>query len=146
MSLFDTIERSEHIRASDIARTRNSTPITLTVTKQRITCSISIEAIDKSGISLGDSVDISFSKDGRMLMVERSEKGFKLSTQGKDPKNASVRLTNKEGTYPDFIAIHVCKELFENVKNETDDKVVLVSENIEYDKENRRVACVLKVR
>ena len=44
------------------------------------------------------------------------------------------------------LAIHVCKELFEHVKSEAYDKVVLVSEKIEYDKENRRVACVLKVR
>lgn len=46
--------------------------------------------------------------------------------------NASVRLTNKEGLYPDFL------------KGDSTKKVILKNGSIDYDKENRRLVCELK--
>lgn len=142
MSLFDKIQSTEAIRASEVSRTRNANPVTVTVTPQRITCSFSAESLRESGINIGDVVDLTFSKDGELLLLEGSEVGLKLSSTGKNPKNASVRLTNKEGIYPDFIKKYSRTSSEDQVEMLL--KLTLTEDKIEFDKENRRLACSLK--
>lgn len=135
MGLFDIVKDADVVKASSIARTRQSSLVTLTVTPQRITNNFSGQALDSAGISLNDLVDITYTKDGKYLLLEVIEGGLKLLTQGKVKDvtpNASVRLTNKEGLYPDFL------------KGGSTKKVILKNGSIDYDKENRRLVCELK--
>lgn len=135
MDLFDIVENTAKIKASSVARTRQSALVTVTVTPQRITNNFNGQALKEAGITTNDLVDITYTKDGKYLLLEVMEGGLKLLTQAKNTDktpNASVRLTNKEGLYPNFL------------DGNPDGKVVLKNAKINYDKENRRLVCELK--
>tara|TARA_Y100000588_G_C14266216_1_gene930004 strand:+ start:3511 stop:3924 length:414 start_codon:yes stop_codon:yes gene_type:complete len=137
--MFDKMVESDVVKASEVARTRQVTPLTITVTDKRITNTFSLKSLVSAGISIDDTVDLTYSKDGKFVMVEAISGGLKLSTQGTKAINASVRLTNKEGVYPDFIGI------YSNGNNDSS-KITLVNGEIEYDKVNRRFVCELKLK
>lgn len=135
MDLFDIVENTAKIKASSVARTRQSALVTVTVTPQRITNNFNGQALKEAGITTNDLVDITYTKDGKYLLLEVMEGGLKLLTQAKNTDktpNASVRLTNKEDLYPNFL------------DGNPDGKVVLKNAKINYDKENRRLVCELK--
>lgn len=146
MSLFDKVMGSEKVKASSVARTKQRSLVTLTVTKSRVTNNFSTQALESAGISIDDLVDITYTKDGKYLMLEVIDGGLKLLTQGSKAKisNASVRLTNKDGAYPDFLGLYDdTDELDIDVEND-DRKVVLINDEIEYDNGHRRLICKLK--
>lgn len=138
-SMFDRMGESGVVKASEVARTRQVVPLTVTVTEKRITNTFSVKSLSSAGISIDDTVDLTYSKDGKFVMVEAMSGGLKLSTQGAKATNASVRLTNKEGVYPDFVGIYW------NGSNDAS-KITLVNGEIEYDKVNRRLVCELKMK
>lgn len=138
-SMFDKMAGSDVVKASEVARTRQVMPLTITVTDKRITNTFSVKSLVGAGIAIDDTVDLTYSKDGKFVMVEAISGGLKLSTQGTKAINASVRLTNKEGVYPDFLGIYL------NGSNDAS-KITLVNGEIEYDKVNRRLVCELKLK
>ena len=139
LSLFENFNNSSAIRASEVVRTRNSHPLTLTITKQRITVSISTDHLEKSGISIEGKSDVVFSDDGKVVMIEEMKDGLKISSKKEGVsrgKNVAIRLTNKD-VYPDFISAH--KEDESEVS-----RIVLVSDKVEYDKGGKRMICSLR--
>nr|AKN36477.1 hypothetical protein [Vibrio tasmaniensis] len=139
MNLFDKVSEMEVVKATSVARTRQTAMVTVTVNKTRITNSFSPNAIEKAGLTYEDNVDVAYSKDGKYLILEKMDGGLKLSHQGSEGKksNASVRLTNKEGAYPDFMSIH---------GGGKDGKTILINGEIQFDKENKKMVCELKER
>lgn len=141
MSLFDVISSKEVVNSSTVARSRMTANVTVTVTSTRITNSFSYETLKKAGLGYGDSVEVTYSKDGELFMIQFAANGLKLSHQGDESKqvNASVRLTYKDGVYPDFFEIY-----HDGVNRKTNKLVLINDENqIEFDKSNRRMVCKL---
>jgi hypothetical protein len=139
MDLFDKVSGLDVVKATSVARTRQTAMVTVTVNKTRITNSFSPDAIQKAGIAYEDCVEVAYSKDGKYLILEKMDGGLKLSHQGGEGKrsNSSVRLTNKEGSYPDFMTIY---------GSEKGDKSILINGEIQFDKEKKKMVCELKKR
>lgn len=142
--LLSILNSSEVIDTRDFVRKRSSRPLTITVTEQRITFSISREAIAKAGISIDDKAKVVFSKDGSIVMIENTDDGLTISSpKDSNTKNLTIRLTNKKEAYPDFLEIY--KKEGNSGKSETD-RVVVINDEIQYHPKERRMICDLKRR
>lgn len=133
MSLFDIFKEKETVNTA--ARTKQGRQgrylePRVTVTNRRITNAIPLHYLEVAGITLDDKVDITYTKDGKFAMISVASNGLKLIRHNNSP-TAFVRLTNKPEIYPDFIRAHGFAD---------GDSISLIGDQVQYDKENGRIA------